>query len=94
MSLDFQPVSVFVGLGFPRVVDSVGAALSLLDEWPAGSRGPLHARATSVCRDALIGAAQPNQARAALIQFAQARGMLANEAIAASAAAVGREWFE
>ena len=34
------------------------------------------------------------EARDAIIEFARARGMLANEAIAASVAAVGREWFD
>jgi hypothetical protein len=37
-----QPVSIFVGLGFPRQVDSVGAAHQILSEWQTVGRAPDH----------------------------------------------------
>ncbi|MEI9412927.1 DUF982 domain-containing protein, partial [Mesorhizobium salmacidum] len=49
-----KPVSVFVGMGFPRDIVSVAEAYELLNGWP-GSRSPTFTAALCVCQSALVG---------------------------------------
>jgi hypothetical protein len=87
-----RPVSIFVGLGFPRDVENVLDAYQVLTEWPASSRGPAYERALARCRAALAGEADAESVRSAFEAFARVRGVLAPEALASSAAAAAREW--
>ena len=49
-----QPVSIIVGLGFPRQIDTVSEAFQVLNEWN-GARSPTHAMALKQCRAASAG---------------------------------------
>jgi hypothetical protein len=88
-----RPVSIFVGLGFPRDVETVLDAYQVLTEWPAASRGPAHERALARCRAVLAGEADAGRVRAAFETFARERGILAPEALAASARAAATGWL-
>jgi hypothetical protein len=88
-----QRVEIFVGLGFPREVDTVGEAFEVLNEW-SGRRGPRHAQALSRCRSALTNDVDVETARTAFEAFARARGILAPEALTAAANEAAREWLE
>jgi hypothetical protein len=88
-----QPVSVFVGLGFPREVGDVLDAYKLLNEWPQSSRGADHLAALHACAAVLGGHGTVSDARHALEAFAAARGILAPEALQESAAAHVQEWL-
>lgn len=88
-----QPVSIFVGLGFPREVDSVLEAYKVLTEWPTNSRGPAHALALKTCEAALAGRALVRPVREAFAAFAEDRGILAPQALEATAARLAGEWL-
>jgi hypothetical protein len=88
-----QPVSIFVGLGFPREVDSVLEAYKVLTEWPVYSRGPAHALALKACEAGLAGRALVRPVREAFEAFAEDRGILAPQALQASVARAAREWL-
>ncbi len=91
-SMDFrEPVTIFVGLGFPYDVDSVWEANRVLNEW-VGARDRSHARALRCCRSAMRGASTPEKAREAFEAFASARGIQAHDAMKASASRVASEW--
>jgi hypothetical protein len=84
-----QPVSIFVGLGFPHQVDSVLDAYRILSEWH-GPRGPAHTAALKACQAALAGDVDPETARGIFVAFARSRGILVPEAVnAAALAALG-----
>ncbi|MEQ1954385.1 DUF982 domain-containing protein [Mesorhizobium sp. CN2-181] len=87
-----QPVSIFVGLGFPRDVETPQEAFQVLNEW-AGSRGPTHAMALNVCRMALGDEMSIEAARIAFEAFAEARGMLAPDAMIDAAKRASDEWL-
>jgi hypothetical protein len=88
-----RPVAIFVGLGFPREVDSVLEAYQVLTEWPSGSRGPAHGMALDSCRAALTDEVDGEAVRAAFEAFARERGILAPDALAQSAMAAAQEWI-
>ena len=88
-----QPVSVFVGLGFPREVADVLEAYKLLNEWPQSSRGSDHLAALHSCAAVLGGHGTVIHAQRAFEDFANARGVLAPEALQRSAEVLGREWL-
>lgn len=87
-----QPVSIFVGLGFPCDVASPLEAFELLNEW-SGKRGELHSAALSLCRQATTGGADTKAARAALEAFARSRGILAEDAFINTAQRASEEWM-
>lgn len=86
-----QPVSVFVGLGFPRDVETVLDAYDLLLEWNGISDLDYHG-ALAVCRKALGGERTAEDAREALERFASSRGILSEEALDRTAGDFAREW--
>ncbi len=86
-----KPVSIFVGLGFPRDVESVEAAYEILDEW-AGSRSPTHRQALAAVRGALTDGSV-TVARLAFEAFARKTGILAPEALELAAAKAADEWL-
>jgi hypothetical protein len=88
-----QPVSIFVGLGFPHDVETVLEAYQVLTEWPAASHNPAYERALDRCRAGLADGADTESVRAAFETFARERGILAPDALAASATAAAREWL-
>lgn len=87
-----QPVSIFVGLGFPHDVKSVWGAYEALTEW-TGNRGPMHVMAINVCRSALSGEADIEAARFAFESFARSRGILAPDALIDTVSRAGDEWL-
>ena len=88
-----KPVSIFVGLGFPRHVESVVEAHQVLSDWPMSGRGPDHELAVDACRSAMAGMADADLAREGFERFARKRGILAPEAMMASANHFARDWF-
>ena len=86
-----RPVTVFLGLGFPRQIDDAAEALGVLSELSASSHGPAHAAAMKACRAAMNGEIDAETARGVFEAFVRARGMLANEAVAEHALAAKRE---
>ncbi|GLS33737.1 Protein of unknown function [Mesorhizobium albiziae] len=87
-----QPVSIFVGIGFPRDVETLTEAFQVLNEW-TGARGPMHTTALNVCLAALAGQAETETARLAFEAFARARGMLAPDALADAAMLAASDWI-
>ncbi|WP_442580219.1 DUF982 domain-containing protein [Mesorhizobium sp. ASY16-5R] len=87
-----QPVSIFVGLGFPHDVGTPTEAYRILNEW-TGSRGPTHAMALNVCRLAIAGEVDADTARLAFEAFARVRGILAPDAMVEVARRVSDEWL-
>ncbi len=86
-----QPVSIFIGLGFPHEIETVSEAFQVLNEWD-GVRSPTHATALSVCLAACAGEVDGEAARVAFEAFARARGILAPDALAMAAKQVIDEW--
>ena len=74
-----HPVSIFVGLGFPREVHDVLEAYKLLNEWPTAGRGPAHLLALHTCAAVLGGNGTGADAWKAFQAFAVDRGILASE---------------
>jgi hypothetical protein len=87
-----RSVAVFVGLGFPREIESVLDAFQLLNEW-TGSGGPVHYLALDTCRAALVGKDTVDSARQALVAFALDRNILAPDALVATADKFAQEWM-
>ena len=75
-----KPVSVFVGLGFPREVNDVLEAYKVLNEWPESGRGAAHLMALHTCAAVLGGHGTTLDASEAFKAFAADRGILAPEA--------------
>ena len=88
-----HPLSIFVGLGFPREVSDVLEAYKLLNEWPESGRGPAHLIALHTCAAVLGGHGTGTDARDAFEAFAAGRGILAPDALQRSADALGQEWL-
>ncbi len=86
-----RPVQIFVGLGFPREVETVFEAYQVLAEWPGSGhdrRAAIHA-----CRKALRGAGTVDEARKTFEAFASRRGILASEAMVTAANKLAQEWL-
>jgi len=78
-----QPVTVFVGLGFPIEIEALSTAHAFLAEWPSSRRDAAHGIALNACRAALSGEADAQTAQAAFITFARRHRILGPEAMAA-----------
>ena len=87
-----QPVSIFVGLGFPCDVVTPSEAFELLNDWP-GKREEMHSMALRLCRLAAIGEADTEIAGAAFEAFARSRGILAEDALIDTARRANEEWM-
>ncbi|MBX3582254.1 MAG: DUF982 domain-containing protein [Rhizobiaceae bacterium] len=72
-----KPVTVLVGLGFSRKIESALEAYVLLRDWP--SLGADRTVALKACRAALMGDVDPETARAALVAFADRHRILVAE---------------
>jgi len=88
-----EPVSIFVGLGFPREVGDALEAYTILNEWPQSSRDAGHLQALHTCAAVLGGHGTATEARRALETFASEHGILAPEALQRSANRIGQEWL-
>ena len=86
-----EPVSIFIGLGFPRDVESVIDAYDVLIEWN-GKRDLHQSDAIEVCRKALNGERSGEDARKAFQRFALNRGILSEDAYGRAALTLAREW--
>ncbi len=60
-------------------VTTVRQALSFLDQWPANRRGPVYHCAVNGCSAAIVGHLTPEEARRALVSFAQITGILEDQ---------------
>ena len=83
------PVTIFVGLGYPRQVAGTTEAYKILMEWH-GKRGPAHEAAINACRAAMTGDIDVETARGIFEAFARARGVLVPAIAEASREAVVR----
>lgn len=72
-----KPISVFVGLGFPKVLYTVFDAYKFLSEWNGNS--PEQRAALKACRAAIGGDIDPETARGVVIEFAKRKDILAPE---------------
>lgn len=86
-----NPVSIFMGLGFPRDVENVLEAYDVLLEWN-GTRDDDHAAAIASCRDAIARVQSAAEARDAFQRFAHNKGILTEEALDRAALTVAQEW--
>jgi hypothetical protein len=86
-----QPVSVILGLGFPRTIETVLDAYDVLLEWNGIPDLDYHA-AIDLCVKAIQGDAAPDDAREAFERFADNRGILSDEAIDRTAKKFAQEW--
>ncbi len=86
-----NPVSIFMGLGFPRDVENVLEAYDVLLEWN-GTRDEDHAVAIACCRDAIARVRPAAQARDAFEHFAHNKGILTEDALDRAALTVAQEW--
>ena len=71
-----SPVAITVGLGFKREVASLTEMHDFLTEWSTSRRGPLYQNAVKACDLAVPGYLTTQQARRALVTFAEAAGIL------------------
>lgn len=74
-----SPVTVLVGLGFPRRIATVSEAMTLLDEVPVLLRDEVHHAARDACRDAMEGLCPDQEALAVFVAYARRRRMLVEE---------------
>lgn len=86
-----NPVSIFMGLGFPRDVENVLEAYDVLLEWN-GTRDDDHAAAIASCRDAIARLQSAAEARDAFERFAYNKGILTEDALDRAALTVAQEW--
>ena len=87
-----RPVAIFVGLGFPRDVETALDAFQVLNEWPNRGRGLDHHAALEACRAALTGS-DVAMARQAFEAFVHDRNILAPDALAVTANKFAGEWL-
>lgn len=87
-----RPIAIFVGLGFPREIETVFEAFQMLNEW-SGGRGEAYQAALQSCRDALTGSGDVAHAQEMFEAFARDRDILAPDALAASARRHGEDWL-
>ena len=69
-----KPVRVWVGLGFPRQLNSVVDAYQFLTDWCGNS--PEQRAAIRACKAALAGDIDAETARGVLVRFASKKGIL------------------
>ena len=72
-----KPVRVWVGLGFPRQLNSVVDAYQFLADWCGNS--PEQRAAIRACKAALAGDIDAETARGILVQFARKKDILVED---------------
>ncbi|MFD2058428.1 DUF982 domain-containing protein [Mesorhizobium calcicola] len=71
-----KPLSIFVGLGFPREISDAWEAFELLNDMPSHMRGPAHNAALNACRAAMRGEVDQDVARGLVRTYAKGRSIL------------------
>jgi hypothetical protein len=71
-----KPVTVLVGLGFPRKIGSANEAYQLLSDMRLTTSKGAHRMATQACKAAIEGEIDPKIARSAFAAFARRSAML------------------
>ena len=84
-----HPVTIIVGLGLPREVNTVLEAYAILNEWPPSKRNAAHAVALNACKAALTSEIEAETARGMFFAFAQRNDLLAPRLDRVVAEAVG-----
>jgi len=74
-----KPVLVWVGLGFPRQLNTVVDAYQFASEW--GGNSPEQRAAIRACKAALAGEVDPETARGVFIAFARKKDILVEDAM-------------
>ncbi|PSJ56149.1 DUF982 domain-containing protein [Kumtagia ephedrae] len=69
-----KPIHVFVGLGFPRQINTVVDAYQFALEW--GGNSPEQRAAVRACKAALAGEVEADTARGVFIEFARRKDIL------------------
>jgi hypothetical protein len=72
-----EPVTVLVGLGFPRRIDGPLDAVIFLNDVPDSARTSAHSMALKACKAALTGEIEAETARGAFRAYAQKQDILA-----------------
>jgi len=72
-----RPVRIWVGLSFPREIETVSEAYAFLVDWPEGKRNAAHASAIHACRAALGREGEARTAQAAFMAFARRARIIA-----------------
>lgn len=85
-----KPVRVWVGLGFPRQLNSVVDAYQFVMDWCGNS--PEQRAAIRACKAALAGEIDAETARGILVQFARKKDILVEEETMPSTANSG-QWL-
>jgi Protein of unknown function (DUF982) len=71
-----EPVTVLVGLGFPRRIESAIEAHQLLSDMRLTANKAAHTAALHACKAAIDGEVDPEIARSAFVAFARRSAML------------------
>lgn len=71
-----EPVTVLVGLGFPRRIESASEAYQLLSDMKLTASKAAHKVAMQACKAAIDGKIDPETARSAFVAFARRSAML------------------
>jgi hypothetical protein len=77
-----RPIVLFVGLGFPRQINSATDAYQALSDMPRRDKDHAHESALNACRAAVAGDVEPETARGIVEAYARSRGMLLDEMLA------------
>ena len=72
-----KPVHVWVGLGFPRQLNTVVDAYQFASEW--GGNSPEQRAALRACKAALAGEVEPETARGVFVAFARSKDILVED---------------
>ena len=72
-----KPIRVWVGLGFPRQLNTVADAYQFVLEWCGNS--PEQRAAMRACKAALVGDVDPETARGVFMAFARKKDILVEE---------------
>jgi hypothetical protein len=72
-----RPVRVWVGLGFPRQINTVADAYQMLLSWHGNS--PEQRAAIRACKAALVGDVDAETARGVFLAFARKKDILVEE---------------
>jgi len=87
-----EPISLFLGLGFPVEIPNAWEAYRILAEWP-GTRDDTFDAALLASFKAINDEVSAEPARDAIEAFALARGILAAEAMRAATVRFAQEWM-
>ena len=79
-----EPITILVGMGIPRRIDTVLEAYALLCDWPDSSRNGAHMVALNACKAGIAGKIDAETVRATFAAFARRNGILVPNTISYS----------